>query len=156
MDPAEEMEVFNAVESGDVDVLRKYLDRGMDPNLYGSTRGYLLASAVRSPNIEALNLLITAGADVNRKKPDGTGALLDAVLFGKCEQAKLLLMAGGDLNERFVNYWRAALPEEYNNKTVSELYLHYKRTSSVAWERNAVCWNEWERMLGRFSQMKSE
>ena len=153
MQPAEKMEVFEAVERGDTDILRKYLNRGMDPNLHGS-QGSLLGTAVRSPNIETLKMLIAAGADVNRKTPDATGLLLDAVLFGKCEQAILLLTAGGDVEERFVNYWRAALPAEYKNKTVSELYFRYKRKSSVAWERNEICWNEWEKMLQKYEQKK--
>lgn len=145
--PSAKAQIFAAVERGDAVFLRKYLAGGGDPDLYFSVKGYLLANAILSDNIEVLELLISRGADVNRKKADESGPLLQAVLFKRCEQAKLLLSAGADLNERYVNYWRAAMPPELKDRTIRDIYFYNKQVHPAALKRKENCWKEWEALI---------
>lgn len=146
--PEDAGEVFQAAEKGDVVRLKRYLERGGDPNLHLSQKGSLLISAIDSKNTQVLKMLIDAGADVNGKSSEESGPLLVAIVRGQCQQAKVLFSAGASLGERYVNYWRDAMPAELKDAPVSEVYLYRKRNFPSTWKEQEKCWTEWESLTG--------
>jgi hypothetical protein len=88
---------FMAARDGQVDVMRAFVDNGVDLT-YRAARGWtalmLAASADRS-NIAALQFLLENGVDVNVKDEDGRTALDWALTRGETEISALLRKAGG-------------------------------------------------------------
>jgi hypothetical protein len=89
----------NAVSSGKVELVQKYLDAGFSVNDANSLGVPALCLAARSGNLAMVSFLLKQGADVNAVSKDrGNSALGDAAL-GKCADIiSALIKAGADLN----------------------------------------------------------
>ena len=86
-----------ALQRGDVEALRRLLDKGEDVNLldrYGQTSLMKAASAGR---VDVVQLLIDRGADVNRTAKYHLTALMLAVIAGHESIVAALIAAGADL-----------------------------------------------------------
>lgn len=87
-----------AVQSNDLDLVRRLLAAGADPNIgnrYGITPLWLAATN-RNPDLTAL--LLKNGADATAKLPHGETALMAAGRSGDAKSIKLLIDAGSDPN----------------------------------------------------------
>jgi len=84
---------------GDIQVIKMFLQAGMDPNVAADNGNTALIAAVRASRPEIINLLLTEGADINRRdKEFGAIPLIWAALRGHNETANLLLERGADIN----------------------------------------------------------
>jgi ankyrin repeat protein len=100
-----EIELLQAVDSGDVDGVRKFLENNsVDINIrLGNAT--LLCRAAYNGHPEITKLLIKAGADVNKRSSEGHfNPLLNAAYSGNLEVVKILLEAGADVHIRVQDY----------------------------------------------------
>lgn len=89
-----------AAGSGDLEQLKRHIDKGSDLNKadqYGYTP---LKRAMESHQVEAAKLLIEAGANVNTKDRDGVTPLITGALNGQTELVEMLLAKGADKNAK--------------------------------------------------------
>ena len=96
--PTDPMEMFQAIEAGDLERLTAMLDAGLDPRFRLPHPPYfsLLDVAVFTDNAEAARELMRRGADPNEQNAEGVSALHVAVLSGNAAMARLLLESGAD------------------------------------------------------------
>lgn len=88
---------FDAVRSGDTDVIDSYLQAGNDPDAHSKIFGYTALSIAAAANqVAASERLIDAGAGVNARDRDGSTPLHAAAFFGRVEAVELLLASGAD------------------------------------------------------------
>lgn len=99
------MTIFDTIDKGDIDALKKYLDKKPDlskPNKYGFTPLHCVATANTlelSVIMEMLQLLIDAGAPLEQPSKDGrTPLYLLAEFSWHLEPVKLLIDAGANPN----------------------------------------------------------
>lgn len=90
--------LFKASLAGDVETLRRQLDKGVDPKVtdpYGMGYTVLMCAALGG-NVESVKLLLDKGADLSKSK-EGRTALMYAAAGGNLEIVKLLVAKGSDL-----------------------------------------------------------
>ena len=99
------IELFSAIQRGDVDRVRAMLEAGADPDVYMNRPPYWrpLHAAIEAleegGSLEALELLIRHGARVDGRDREGDATpLLMAVFRGCTDAARLLLEHGADAN----------------------------------------------------------
>jgi ankyrin repeat protein len=97
---ADDKDLFQAAASGDIRMVRFFLEIGADVNAKNKDGKTALMLASDKGNLEAVKLLLDKGAEVNAKNKDGKTALLVA---SNLEVAKLLLDKGGDVNVKDKN-----------------------------------------------------
>ncbi len=94
-------DVWAAVHTGNLNVLKEVLADGFDVNaknpLFGST---LLSTAALMGHTEVVVFLLDKGADVTAKNSDGGTALHSAAFLGRVETTKALLKRGADVHAR--------------------------------------------------------
>jgi ankyrin repeat protein len=84
---------------GNAEIVRLFLDTGMDPDAANHEGETALMSAVENNNIEIARLLLQSGADVDAWEPSFyTTALMRAASKGNAEMVELLLEANPDVN----------------------------------------------------------
>jgi hypothetical protein len=149
LSPAERNAIFDAVSAGNVEQVRRALDKGVSPNLSSRDQGCLIGNAIYPESTEVLEILINAGADVNARSEDGAGALMRSVKLLKCEHARILLANAADINERWAYPEKAAASKEYKNLTVLEIYKFQKIKLNKLWEKDKDCWQRFESELSR-------
>ncbi|MFA5999313.1 MAG: ankyrin repeat domain-containing protein [Candidatus Babeliales bacterium] len=90
-------EFFSAVKSGNLEIVKQLITKGVDINAIDSNGAFALFLAHDSA--EMVQFLINNGADVNMQslKTNFT-ALMGAALMGKYEIAKMLLASGADVH----------------------------------------------------------
>lgn len=93
----------HAVSHNDVEIAKKYLEQGANPN--GSNQYQLtpLMITARNGNLEMAKLLISKGADINAKDSNGNNALAYCSDYGYANAkgvAKLLVENRADINHR--------------------------------------------------------
>lgn len=95
-----------AIERGDVEKVRQWLDEGLDPEFQGSQLGTGLMNAAWHGNIEMMELFITRGANPRRANRNGEQPLQLAAWNGHMAAVRWLLDHGAAVN-RDGNYWGA-------------------------------------------------
>lgn len=91
--------IFDAIESGDVDAVRRAIADGADINAIRDNDGKtLLHQAAYDGNTEIARLLIEHGANVNAADEYGISPLMSACDGGYVETARLLIERGADVN----------------------------------------------------------
>ena len=97
------MEITEAIEKGDIEVVKQHLAAGADVNANWNRlepNGYtLLHLAVHWGNGEIVELLIAKNAHVNAKDKDGRTPLDVAIQYKRTEVADLLRNHGGKTDE---------------------------------------------------------
>nr|MBN2277646.1 ankyrin repeat domain-containing protein [candidate division Zixibacteria bacterium] len=95
---SQDIDIVNAAGMGNIEVIKKHLDAGVDIN-FDSGDGYtpLLMAAMYGRD-KAVKFLVEAGADVNLVTGTGQSAILAASQYGKTEIVKMLVEAGADVN----------------------------------------------------------
>jgi len=117
--------IRNAVEFGNIEALKEFLDAGADVN-EGKSRGDLtpLHYAALRGHKEITELLIAKGAGLNAKYVGGETPLHYAAQYDHTEIAELLISKGADLNVRTRDgqtlLHRTAL---YNHTATAELLI---------------------------------
>jgi beta-lactamase regulating signal transducer with metallopeptidase domain len=96
-----ERALIRAVADGDLEAVRRLLDRGADPNLWLGPGGNLpLSKAAELGHVEIVSLLLDRGATIDQIVPVHQNALIRASAKGHLEVVKLLVARGADVNER--------------------------------------------------------
>ena len=89
---------FNAVSSGNLNLVKQYLRQGVDVNQKYKEGWTALMIASVANYLEMAKTLISAGADMNLQDKDGLTALIWASFKGHLEIAKTLISVGADMN----------------------------------------------------------
>jgi ankyrin repeat protein len=103
-DPNGNTMLILAAKNGSVEILRRLLALGFDPNESARGWGYerrtplMLAAGSRRDAAEKVRLLLTAGAQVDRQDRRGHTALLAAAAAGNQDAVVLLVEAGARVN----------------------------------------------------------
>lgn len=115
-----------AIESGDLEAVRKLIDSGFDVNFnipatFGESA---LTTAIKYKNREMAELLINKGADVNAVNIEGRTPLINAARSGVKEIVELLINNGADVNAVDI-YGTTPLMEaaRWANKEIAELLI---------------------------------
>ncbi len=91
---------FMAARDGQIDAMRAFVDKGVDPAQKGA-RGWtplMFAASAQGANIGSLKFLLNHGADINAIDDDGRTALDWALTRGETDVAAFLRKAGGRTN----------------------------------------------------------
>jgi hypothetical protein len=87
-----------AMELGDVDAARAWLDEGLDPNFEGNVIGTGLMIGAWEGNIPLMELFLKRGADINRTNRQGEQALMLAAFKNRRAALQWLLDHGAKVN----------------------------------------------------------
>ncbi|HYC60411.1 MAG TPA: ankyrin repeat domain-containing protein [Thermoanaerobaculia bacterium] len=103
--PAEEIAetpeaLRNAVERGNVDVVKHLLERGVDKNTQDAYGQSLVMNAVSNHRNDIVKLLIDAGADINAPNQYRIAPLAVAAEQGHLDLVNMLVAAGAKVNAR--------------------------------------------------------
>ena len=94
------VELFGALENGQVDVVRALLGAGVKPDVRDANRNTALIVAAREKQEEIVELLVAAGADVEAINAEGQTALLWAAARDSVPIARVLINAGAKIEYR--------------------------------------------------------
>ena len=106
-----EMPLFNAISSGNIEIVKLLIDHGANVNYVTKTNETPLSRAVSEGNVEIVKLLLELGIDVNHEtKPNksspseilpflkSTTPLFKAIISQDVKMEKLLIDHGADVN----------------------------------------------------------
>ncbi len=93
-----EKNIFNAIESGDMETVRKLSEKSSNLSMTDEEGRTPLHVAATNGNTEAISQLLQAGASIDSKGKYGRTPLMLAISSGKQQAAKLLLEKGSDVN----------------------------------------------------------
>ena len=91
--------VIKAAEKGNIKLLTKLLDDGLDVNRTYNGDGTPLLVASRAGRMETVKFLLSRGADVNVPSPGDGNPLIAAAQHGQLEIVRLLLDRGARIDE---------------------------------------------------------
>ncbi len=111
-----------AVERGDAQKIKAWLDEGLDPDFQTTQLGSGMMIAAWYGNIEMMKLFLERGANPRRANRNGEQALQLAAWNGHMEAVKWLLDNGAALN-REGNYWGALHYATFNGHQALAKYL---------------------------------
>ena len=96
--------LIDAAEEGNLDLIRKMVEMGVDVDAFDFPTGTALSAAAENNQIETAKLLIELGADLEKTddSPMPMTALFKAVSEGHYEMARLLLENKADPNAMFL------------------------------------------------------
>jgi ankyrin repeat protein len=97
MDEERAEELFEAVEKGDIAVVKGLIEGGVDVNVRDKDNNTPLHV---TNNPEVAELLLKNGADLNARNKDGWTPLYLAAQQGHADVAELLIRNGADVNAR--------------------------------------------------------
>ncbi len=89
-----------AVEAGDIDKARQWLDEGLDPGFFADRIGSGLMIAAWEGNIPMMELFVARGADLHQVNRFGEEALQLAAWMGRTEAVRWLLDRGAAVNRQ--------------------------------------------------------
>jgi ankyrin repeat protein len=92
------VDVWTAVVTGNVEVVKLHLESGTDPNIKDPNGAPILNAAAVFGHRDVVAALLEQGANINGKDNDGNGALHAAAFLGRTEVVELLLEKGVDAN----------------------------------------------------------
>lgn len=87
-----------AIEMGNVDAARRWLDQGLDPNMEADRVGTGLMIGAWEGNLAMMELFLSRGADIHRVNRHGEQALQLAAWRGRIEAVRWLLDRGATVN----------------------------------------------------------
>ncbi len=102
---APDISIHDAVGTGNIEAVKKYLAAGTDVNAKDKYKWTPLHNAATQGHKEVVELLIAKGADVNAKEVDGWTPLFFATGEGHKEITELLIAKGADVNAKDDNEW---------------------------------------------------
>jgi hypothetical protein len=98
-----ELDIFQAAKNGNLGIVKKLLENGIDVNNRDKYRCTPLYWAAGRGHTEVVKLLLDKGADIDAMSDGGT-ALLWASYMNHSEVVRLLLESGADINNNCEGY----------------------------------------------------
>ena len=89
---------FDAAKTGNVDVLKKHLDKGQDIDEKANGNAHALGIAALFGQKDSLKFLIGRGAEVDIQTKDGGTALHGSSYLGRTDVVEILIKAGANVN----------------------------------------------------------
>ena len=89
---------LQACRKGDIETIKRRLDRDIDLNPISMTRKVALVEAAKGQHIEIMNLLLEKGADINLLDSSEKSALMTASESGSLAAVRFLIQKGADLD----------------------------------------------------------
>jgi ankyrin repeat protein len=90
--------LFDAVRSGNKEMLQLLLDAGADVNARDNEGNTAIMNTYTQATAEIVRMLTNRGADVNAKDKDGNTALISMAVFDNYEVLQAFIDAGADVN----------------------------------------------------------
>lgn len=90
--------IFMAVYMGSVDIIKVFIEYGLDPEITMSYGETMLEIASRENKLEVMKLLLSLNININKQDLWKTTALHTASFYGRFEAVDLLLSSGADFN----------------------------------------------------------
>jgi ankyrin repeat protein len=118
--------LFEAVEAGNIKLLKKLIDSGVDVNLPRADGTTALMVAAENGQDKIAIELIKGGANVNTRRKDTFSALLIACFLGHEKVVKVLAENGADVNGNYTIPSKAGLVE---NNTCLTIAAHQHKLS---------------------------
>jgi len=98
--PQDTNTIFYAAKMGNIDAIKKFLEKKVDINSYDPRGSTALSFAVLAGKVAAVKFLIDSGAEVTRPNRDRNTPLHSAAFLGYFDIVTLLIDGGADLNAR--------------------------------------------------------
>ncbi len=95
--------LFDAAKNGDVEAVRRYLDRGASPNERDRADAPLILRAACYGRLGVIRLLIERGAEVNARQDGDWTAIFCAARYDELATVEFLIESGADLTLRAEN-----------------------------------------------------
>ena len=92
--------LFDAAKSGDVEAVRRYLDRGASPDERDWADAPLVLRAACHGRLDVIRLLVARGADVNARQGDDWTAIFCAARYDELATVEFLIESGANLTLR--------------------------------------------------------
>lgn len=92
--------LFSAIRNSGIELVRRYIESGGDPNLTSPDGDTALILAADNGQTEIINLLLKSGARPNDTDISGYTALMAAVRLGHLTAVECLISGGADVNAR--------------------------------------------------------
>lgn len=89
--------LFDAAKNGDVEEVRRYLDRGASPNERDWADAPLILRAACHGRIDVIRLLVERGADINARQGGDWTAIFCAARYDELATVEFLINSGADL-----------------------------------------------------------
>lgn len=116
-----------AIRNNGEEIVKVFLNLGVDPNLKDHKGSASLCEAVRMKNISIVKLLLDKGANINlNSSPSSTTAIIEAAQTGQIEMINLLLDSGADAYTEPIQ-GQNALSYAVNNNHFKALELFLNR-----------------------------
>ena len=115
------------------DILKLFLEHGMDPNInIGEHAGplNLLADSSKENALECMKMLVKAGTDVNKHNPINIAAVV-----GNLEGFKLLVQAGANYEPRFFQPGKSPLEQAMYSPNITNCLVNYILQNCVSNKR---------------------
>jgi len=97
--PPDPVKFAVSIEGGRIEVVRNWLDKGLDPEFEADRVGTGLMLAAWEGNVPMMELFVSRGADVNRMNARQEQALMFAAWKGRLEAVRWLLDRGARVNQ---------------------------------------------------------
>jgi hypothetical protein len=132
----EKYNLYNAVKNGNIEMVKKAIISGVDPDLYVEGHRSLIFAAVKAPTTEVLEYLISVGADVNAVDPgDKATPLIVSLVTYRCEPSIVLLKSGAKWSLKYQKAGLAGLGELTGLSAKEIMNLNHKYYKSDCWEK---------------------
>lgn len=97
-DEAAQESFFRACKDGKLEIVKAYIDIGIDTNAYNDFKENALTKAAEGNHVPILEILLAAGARIDDKDNSGDTPLQTAINWKNTEAAKFLVENGANLN----------------------------------------------------------
>ena len=94
----DELDLISAVSNGNLEVVKKLFEKGVDANIRGKNKETVLMLAVLKKDFEMVKLLLAKGADIHAQDNLDRTALIIAARNDSKEMVELLVANGAEVN----------------------------------------------------------
>lgn len=99
--------LISAAFSGDVVIIRRFIEQGVDINAGDKDGMTALHGAAGRSQLNAMRVLLEAGADVDARDREGFTPLMAAATMGRVDAMRVLLKFGADMDARSIKGYAA-------------------------------------------------
>jgi ankyrin repeat protein len=138
-----------AAEKGDNDLLRVFLEEGVDPNFVDSSHPTPLWTAANEGHLHTVKMLLDYGAAIDCVHRWHGSALMAAVIEGNQNIVRLLLDNGANINlvHHLNGETAVSMAARLNQKVIFEYLIHRGANATIQDVLGTTAWDEARRFL---------